>query len=61
MYQLNKLMGKCCCISKIAINCNLRPDLIIYKKSELESVFIEIIQKDSKSIVVDAYIDPCMQ
>ena len=33
-----------------AINYKLRPDLIIYKKRELESVFIEIIQKDSKTL-----------
>ena len=42
---------------KKAINCKLRPDLIIYEKRELESVFIEIIQKDSKNIVVGSYID----
>ena len=35
-----------------AINYKLRPDLMIYKKRELESVFIEIIQKDSKNMVV---------
>ena len=34
-----------------AIN-KLRPDLMIYKKRELKSVFIEIIQKDSKNMVV---------
>ena len=45
------------------INYKLRPaDLIIYKKRELESVFIEIIQKDSKNIVVGCiYRHPCMQ
>ena len=45
-----------------AINYELRPDLIIYKKGELESVFIEIIQKDSKNTVVGCiYRHPCMQ
>ena len=34
---------------KKAINYKLRPDLMIYKKRELESVFIEIIQKNSKT------------
>ena len=37
---------------KKAINSKLRPDLMIYKKRELESVFIEMILKDSKNIVV---------
>ena len=47
---------------KKAINYKLRPDLMIYKKRELESVFIEIIQKDSKNIVVGCiYRHPCMQ
>ena len=33
-----------------------------YKKKELESVFIEIIQKDSKNIAVGCiYRHPCMQ
>ena len=40
---------------KKAINCKLRPDLMIYEKRELE--IIEIIQKDSKNIVVGSYID----
>ena len=31
------------------INYKLRPDLMIYEKRELESVFLEIIQKDSKN------------
>ena len=45
-----------------AINYKLRPDLMIYKKRELESVFIEIIQKDSKNMVVWCiYRHPCMQ
>ena len=47
---------------KKAINYKLRPDLMIYKKRELESVFIEIIQKDSKNIEVGCiYRHPCMQ
>ena len=47
---------------KKAINYKLRPDLMIYKKRELESVFIEIIQKDFKNIVVGCiYRHPCMQ
>ena len=45
-----------------AINYKLRPDLMIYKKRELESVFIEIIQKDSKNMVVGCiYRHPCIQ
>ena len=40
---------------KKAINCKLRPDLMIYEKRELE--IIKIIQKDSKNIVVGSYID----
>ena len=45
-----------------AINYKLRPDLMIYKKRELESVFIEIIQKNSKNMVVGCiYRHPCMQ
>ena len=47
---------------KKAINYKLRPDLIICKKRDLEFVFIEIIQKDSKNIVVGCiYRHPCMQ
>ena len=47
---------------KKAINYKLRPDLMIYKKRELESVFIEIIRKDSKNIVVGCiYRHPYMQ
>ena len=38
---------------KKAINNKLRPDLMIYKKRELESRFIEIIQKDSRKIVLE--------
>ena len=37
---------------KKAINYKLRPDLMIYKKRELESVFIEIIQKNFKNISI---------
>ena len=40
-----------------AINYKKRPDIIVYEKEEMESVFIEIIQKDSKNIVVGSYID----
>ena len=44
------------------INYKLRPDLVIYKKRELESVFIAMIQKDSKNMVVGCtYRYPCMQ
>ena len=32
------------------MNYKLRPNLMIYKKRKLESVFIEIIQKDSKNM-----------
>ena len=47
---------------KKAINYKLRPDLMIYKKRELESAFIEIIQKDSKNIAVGCiYRHPCLQ
>ena len=43
-------------------NYKLRSDLMIHKERELESVFIEIIQKDSKNIVVGCiYRHPCMQ
>ena len=45
-----------------AIIYKLRPDLVIYRKKELESVFIEIIQKNSKNMVVGCtYRHPCMQ
>ena len=47
---------------KNTINYKLRADLMIYKKGELESVFTEIIPKDSKNIVVECiYRHPCMQ
>ena len=34
MYQLNQLIGECCCISNIkkAINYELRTEVVIYKK-----------------------------
>ena len=45
-----------------AINYKLRPDLMIYKKRELESVFIEIMENDSKNMAVGCiYRHPCMQ
>ena len=45
-----------------AINYELRPDLLIYKKREMESVFTEIIQKDSTNMVVGCiYRHPSMQ
>ena len=45
-----------------AINYELRPDLMIYKKRKMESVFTEIIQKDSKNMVVGCiYRHPCIQ
>ena len=37
---------------KKAISYKLSPDLVIFKKRELDSVFIEIFQEDSKNIVV---------
>ena len=37
---------------KKAISYKLRPDLMIFKKRELDSVFVEIFQEDSKNIVV---------
>ena len=41
---------------KKAINNKLRPDLMIYKKRELESRFIDIIQKDSRKIVLETLL-----
>ena len=47
---------------KKTVSYKLIPDLMIYKKRELESVFIEIIQKDSKNMVVGCiYRHPCIQ
>ena len=38
-----------------------RPDLTIYKKGQLESTFIEIINKDSSNIIIASiYRHPCM-
>ena len=45
-----------------AINYKLRRDLMIYKKRKLDSVFIELIQEDSKNMVVGCiYRHQCMQ
>ena len=52
MYQLNQQMGGVLLYIRKAINYKLRPNLMIYKIRELESVFIEMIQKDSKNMVV---------
>ena len=47
---------------KKVTNYKLRPDLIIYKKRELESVIIETFQKESKNIIVGCmYRYLCMQ
>ena len=47
---------------KKTISYKLRPDLMIYKKRELGSVFIEIIQNNSKNMIVGCiYRHPCMQ
>ena len=47
---------------KKAVNYKLRPDLMIYKKRELEPAFIDINQKDLKNIVAGCiYRHPCMQ
>ena len=47
---------------KIAIDYKLRPDIMIYKKRELEPVFIEIIPKDPKNIVAECiYRYTCIQ
>ena len=67
MHQLNQQMGGgrgggVLLYIRKAINYKLRPDLMIYKKRELESVFIEIIQKNSKNMVVGCiYRHTCMQ
>ena len=46
---------------KNGINYKLRPDLNINKDKELESIFIEIITKNSKNIIVGCiYRHPCM-
>ena len=41
------------------INFKLRNDLIVYKHKELESVFIEMINKKGKNTIV-GYRHPCM-
>ena len=47
---------------KKVTNYKLRPDLIIYKKRELESVIIETFQKESKNNIVGCmYRHLCMQ
>ena len=46
---------------KNGINYKLRPDLNINKEKELESIFIEIITKNSKNIIFSCiYRHPCM-
>ena len=46
---------------KNAINYKLRPDLNIDKDKELKSIFIEIITKNSKNIIVHCiYRHPCL-
>ena len=46
---------------KNAINYKLRPDLNINKDKELESIFKEIVTKNSKNIIVSCiYRHPCM-
>ena len=55
-------MGGVLLYIKKAINYKLRPDLMIYKKREMESVFMEVIKNDFKNIVVGCiYRHPCMQ
>ena len=47
---------------KKTVSYKLIPDLMIYKKRDLESVFIEIIQKNSKNMIVGCiYRHPRMQ
>ena len=46
---------------KDTINYKLRPDLNVEKEKELESIFIEILQKTSKNIIIGCiYRHPCM-
>ena len=47
-FQLGEQMGGVLLYIRKAINYKPRSDLMIYKKRELEPVFIEIIQKDSR-------------
>ena len=43
------------------INYKLRPDLNVEKEKELESIFIEILQKTSKNVIIGyIYRHPCM-
>ena len=43
------------------INYKLRPDLSVKNKKEQESIFIEVIQKTSKNVIIDCiYRHPCM-
>ena len=42
------------------INYKLRPDINVETEKELESVFIEILQKISKNIIGCIYRHPCM-
>ena len=43
------------------INYKLRLDLNVEKEKELESIFIEILQKTSKNVIIDyIYKHPCM-
>ena len=46
---------------KDTINYKLRPDLNVEKEKEIESIFIEILQKTSKNIIIACiYRHPCM-
>ena len=46
---------------KDTINYKLRPDLNVEKEKELESIFIELLQKTSKNIIIGCiYKHPCM-
>ena len=46
---------------KDTINYKLRPDLNVEKEKELESIFIEILQKTSQNIIIGCiYRHPCM-
>ena len=43
------------------LNHKLRPDLNVEKEKDLESIFIEILQKTSKNIIIGCiYRHPCM-
>ena len=45
---------------KDTINYKLRPDLNVEKEKELESIFIEIFQKNPKILYIIFYRHPCM-